>query len=43
MFLEKMTDVIGLYLNPPQGAIVLCVEREELDPGAVPDPTRPAH
>ena len=25
-FLEKMTDVIGLYLNPPQQAIVLCVD-----------------
>ena len=25
-FLEKMTDVIGLYLNPPQEAIVLCVD-----------------
>src|SRR5438876_11167434 len=23
-FLEKMTDVVGLYLNPPQQAIVLC-------------------
>jgi transposase len=23
-FLEKMTDVVGLYLNPPQKAIVLC-------------------
>jgi hypothetical protein len=25
-FLEKMTDVVGLYLNPPQKAIVLCVD-----------------
>jgi transposase len=24
-FLEKMTDVIGLYLNPPEQALVLCV------------------
>ena len=23
-FLEKLTDVVGLYLNPPQQAIVLC-------------------
>jgi len=22
--LEKMTDVVGLYLNPPQEAVVLC-------------------
>src|SRR6202030_2447460 len=25
-FLEKMTDVVGLYLNPPQEAMVLCVD-----------------
>lgn len=25
-FLEKLTDVVGLYLNPPQQAIVLCVD-----------------
>ncbi|HXJ37669.1 MAG TPA: IS630 family transposase [Bryobacteraceae bacterium] len=27
-FLEKMTDVVGLYLSPPQGAIVLCVDEK---------------
>ena len=27
-FLEKRTDVIGLYLNPPQQAIVLCVDEK---------------
>src|ERR1700688_2949375 len=27
-FLEKMTDVIGLYLNPPQQATVLCVDEK---------------
>jgi transposase len=27
-FLEKMTDVIGLYLNPPDQAIVLCVDEK---------------
>ena len=27
-FLEKMTDVAGLYLNPPQPAIVLCVDEK---------------
>ena len=27
-FLEKMTDVISLYLNPPQKAIVLCVDEK---------------
>jgi DDE superfamily endonuclease len=27
-FLEKVTDVVGLYLNPPQQAIVLCVDEK---------------
>ena len=27
-FLEKLTDVVGLYLNPPQRAIVLCVDEK---------------
>src|SRR6266568_1406705 len=27
-FLEKMTDVVGLYLDPPQQAIVLCVDEK---------------
>jgi transposase len=27
-FLEKMTDVVGLYLNPPDKAAVLCVDEK---------------
>jgi transposase len=27
-FLEKLTDVVGLYLNPPQKALVLCVDEK---------------
>lgn len=27
-FLDKLTDVIGLYLNPPDQAIVLCVDEK---------------
>src|ERR1039458_9478855 len=27
-FLEKLTDVVGLYLNPPQQAMVICVEEK---------------
>lgn len=27
-FLEKMTDVVGLYLNPPEQALVLCVDEK---------------
>jgi transposase len=28
LFLEKLTDVVGLYLNPPQQAIILCVDEK---------------
>jgi len=27
-FIEKLTDVIGVYLTPPQNAIVLCVDEK---------------
>ena len=27
-FMEKLTDVVGLYLNPPQQAMVLCVDEK---------------
>lgn len=27
-FLEKLTDVVGLYMNPPQQAVVLCVDEK---------------
>jgi hypothetical protein len=27
-FLEKLTDVVGLYINPPDKAIVLCVDEK---------------
>jgi len=27
-FLEKLTDVVGLYLNPPDKALVLCVDEK---------------
>src|SRR5271155_2402238 len=27
-FLDKLTDVIGLYLNPPEQALVLCVDEK---------------
>jgi len=26
--LEKLTDVVGLYLNPPEKALVLCVDEK---------------
>ena len=28
MFEEKVTDVVGLYMNPPDRALVLCVEEK---------------
>jgi len=27
-FLEKLVDVVGLYLNPPQKALVLCIDEK---------------
>ena len=27
-FIEKLTDVVGLYLNPPHKAVVLCVDEK---------------
>ncbi|MBV5332764.1 IS630 family transposase, partial [bacterium] len=27
-FLEKLTDVVGLYLNPPAKALVLCLDEK---------------
>src|SRR5438094_9965533 len=40
-FIEKLTDVVGLYLNPPQKAIVLCVD-EKSQIQALPNPAEPA-
>jgi transposase len=28
LFIEKVTDVVGLYLNPPEHAVVLCVDEK---------------
>ncbi len=33
-FLDKLTDVVGLYLNPPQQAVVLCVDEKMSDSGS---------
>ena len=27
-FVEKLVDVVGLYLNPPEHALVLCVDEK---------------
>src|SRR5207253_10723166 len=29
-FVEKLTDVVGLYLNPPDKAAVLCVDEKSM-------------
>ena len=28
LFIEKVYDVVGLYLNPPESAVVLCVDEK---------------
>ena len=28
LFIEKVRDVVGLYMAPPEGAIVLCVDEK---------------
>jgi transposase len=28
LFIEKVRDIIGLYVNPPEGALVLCVDEK---------------
>ena len=44
MFVEKVRDIVGLYLNPPDKAIVLCVDEKSPDssPGAQPTHFAPA-
>jgi hypothetical protein len=27
-FLEKLTEVVGLYLNPPEKSLVLCIDEK---------------
>jgi transposase-like protein len=43
LFVEKMRDVVGLYLNPPERAVVFVFRREEPDPSARPHTTAFAH
>ncbi len=39
-FLERLTDVVGLYLNPPEKAIVLCIDEKGQIPAL--DRTQPS-
>src|SRR6188472_132632 len=37
-FAEKVADVVGLYLDPPGGAVVLSIDEKDAGPGAGPNP-----
>ena len=39
-FVEKLTDVVGLYLNPPDNTAVLCVDEKTMILSARPHPAR---
>jgi len=41
LFVDKVDDVVGLYLDPPDAAVVLCVDEQVPDPGAGPLPAGP--
>ena len=32
-FAEKVRDIVGLYLNPPQAAVVLCTDERDRHTG----------
>jgi len=38
LFVEKVRDVVGLYLDPPERAVVLCVDEKSPGPSAGPVP-----
>lgn len=39
-FSEKLEDIVGLYLNPPEHAIVLCADEKSQIPVPGPHPAR---
>ena len=39
-FVEKLRDVVGLYVDPPERAVVFRFRREEPDPSPRPHPAR---
>ena len=41
-FAEKVEDIVGLYLNPPESAVVLCSDEETQTAGPGPDSSDPA-
>jgi hypothetical protein len=42
-FSEKVVDIVGLYLDPPEGALVPSVDEKALVQGAGLDPATAAH
>ena len=38
LFIEKVRDIVGLYMAPPERAAVLCVDEKSQIPGARPRP-----
>ena len=42
LFVDKLYDICGLYLDPPERAVVLCVDEKSADPGARSGPADPA-
>src|SRR6266436_6753183 len=42
-FVEKVRDIVGLYLNPPDHALVLCVDEKKPNSGPEPYSTRAAY
>src|SRR5262249_36567886 len=38
LFVDKVGDIVGLYLNPPDRALVLCLDENVANPGARPHP-----
>jgi len=41
--IEKVRDIVGLYLNPPERALVLCADEKSQIPGARSNPADPAN
>ena len=43
LFVEKVRDIVGLYINPPDGALVLCAStrRPRSKPSIAPSPVLP--
>ncbi len=33
LFVEKVRDIVGLYLNPPERAVVLCIDDPSMNSG----------